>query len=77
MGRRTVKSVTWEAGATIVAMLLALGTTVVVAMLLALAITTIAAVILMLVVGLTLAGGRSPSGTSSRYKPSVPLLSRW
>jgi hypothetical protein len=49
----------------------------VVATLLALAIATIAAVILMLVVGLTLAGGRSPAGTSSRYKPSVPLLSRW
>lgn len=77
MGRRTVKSITRETGATIVAMLLALGATVVVATLLALAIATIAAVILMLVMGLILAGGRSPAGRSSRYKPSAPLLSRW
>ena len=77
MGRRTVKSITREAGATIVAMLLALGAAVVVAALLALAIATIAAVILMLVASLTLAGGRSPAGRSSRYKPSVSLLSRW
>jgi hypothetical protein len=77
MGRRTIKSITRETGATIVAMLLALGATVVVATLLALAVATIAAVILMLVVGLTLASGRSPAGRSNRYKPSVSLLSRW
>ena len=77
MGRRTVKSTTREAGATIVAMLLALGAAMVVAALLALTIATIAEVILMLVASLTLAGGRSPAGRSSRYKPSVSLLSRW
>ena len=77
MGRRTVKSITQEAGATIVSMLLALGAAMVVATLLVLAIATIAAVILMLVESLTLAGGRSPAGRSSRYKPSVSLLSRW
>ena len=65
MGRRTVKSITRETGATIVAMLLALGATVVLAMLLAVALATIAAVILILVVGLTLAGGRSPAGRST------------
>lgn len=76
MGRRTVASMTREAGATIVAMLLALGTTAVVATLLALAVATIVAVMLTLVAGLPLSGDRLPARRSSRYEPSDPLLSR-
>ncbi len=74
MVQRTVTSLTREAVATIVTMLLTLGATAVVATLLALAATTVVAVILMLVVGLPLADGRSPTGRSSRYKPLGPLL---
>ena len=55
MGQKTVMSMAREAGTTIVAILLALGTTAIVATLVALAIATIVAVILMLVAGLTLA----------------------
>ena len=77
MGQRTVRSAAREAGATIVAMLLALGVATVLVTLLALAVATIMAVMLMLVGGPTLAKSRSPSGRSSRYKSSGPLLSRW
>ena len=76
MEQRTATSITREAGATIVAMLLAPGATAVVATLLALAAATVVAVILMLVVGLPLADGRSPAGKSSCYKPLGPILPR-
>ncbi len=76
MGKRTVTSVTREAGATIVAILSALGAIAIVTTLLALAAATIVAVILMLVAGLPLTDGLSPPRRSSRYKPSSPLLSR-
>ena len=76
IGQRAVTSVTREAGATIVAMLLALGATAVMVTLLALATATIVAVILMLVAGLPLTDGLSPPRRSSRYEPSNPLLSR-
>jgi len=77
MGQKCVTSAAREAGATIVAILLALGVAAVVATLLALTVMTIMAVMLMLVGGTTLAKGRSPSGRSGRYKSSGPLLSRW
>ena len=76
MEDRTVTALVWEAGALILATLLALGATAVVATLLALAMATIVSVILTLVAGMTLAGGLSPSGRSDRYEPSSPLLSR-
>jgi hypothetical protein len=77
MGQKVVMSAAREAGATILAMLLALGVAAVVVTLLALAVATILTVMLMLVAGPTLAKGRSPSGRSSRYKSSGSLLSRW
>ena len=65
MERRTVTSAAREAGATIAAMLLALGVTAVVAALLALAVAMIVALTLMLVTGLPLTNSRSPAGRSS------------
>jgi hypothetical protein len=70
MGQKVVMSAAREAGATIVAILLALGAAAVVVTLLALAVATIMAVMLMLVAGPTLAKGRSPFGRSSPYKSS-------
>lgn len=77
MRKKVVTSAARKAGATIVAMLLALGVAAVVVTLLALAVATIMAVMLLLVGGPSLAKSRSRSGRSSRYKPSEPLLSRW
>jgi hypothetical protein len=65
MAQRTAMSMTREAGATVGAMLLALGATAVMVTLLALAVAAIMAVISILVAGLPLAGGRSPSGRST------------
>jgi hypothetical protein len=76
MRQKIVTSTAREAGTTIVAILLALGVAAVVATLMALAVATVMAVMLMLVGDPTLAKGRSPSGRSSRYKSSGPLLSR-
>jgi hypothetical protein len=77
MGQRVLTSAARKVGATIVAMLLALGVAAVVVTLLAMAMATIMAVMLLLVGRPTLAKSRSRSGRSSHYKSSEPLLSRW